>query len=384
MLELEQILLIPRQHWITSSSKGFLVPRLSTTERDGISGPATGLLVFDTDLENFMLFNGSAWRSIYSSPGVGLGTYYYRDGDGDAYGDPSILLFVPSDETPPANYITDNNDCDDSDATVYPGATEICDGKDNDCNAGTADGSGESPTVSCLAYGVCLGVTPTCGGADGWVCDYPATYEEIETLCDNLDNDCDDEIDEVENSSRYWDFDVDGYGRDAPAPCVGGSWQGAAISGDCDDTDPDINPMATETCATFYDDNCDGQMNEAGAIGCTIYYLDNDGDGYGSSSLMCLCGPSAPYNTLVGGDCNDFDADINPGATEICNTVDDDCDGVANNGFTDLDGDQVPDCLDDDIDGDGVLNASDNCEFIYNPGQEDADSDGIGDACDFN
>jgi N-acetylneuraminic acid mutarotase len=80
---------------------------------------------------------------------------------------------------------------------------------------------------------------------------------------------------------------------------------------------------------------------------------DDDGDGY----------------TECGGDCNDSDDAVHPGAIEICNGLDDDCDGVADLGLSDSDGDGVPACTDD-------------CLAMANPGQEDFDGDRTGDACE--
>ncbi len=87
---------------------------------------------------------------------------------------------------------------------------------------------------------------------------------------------------------------------------------------------------------------------------------DNDGDGYNVEGGAC---------GLV--DCNDNDPAVNPGATEICNGIDDDCDGLIDEGFTDTDNDGVTDCVD-------------NCQVIPNPDQTDTDGDGIGNACDTN
>ena len=67
---------------------------------------------------------------------------------------------------------------------------------------------------------------------------------------------------------------------------------------------------------------------------------------------------------------------------EVCNGVDDDCDGDTDEGATDSDGDGQPDCMDEDDDGDNIADFSDNCPTVSNPGQEDLDLDGEGDACE--
>ncbi len=99
---------------------------------------------------------------------------------------------------------------------------------------------------------------------------------------------------------------------------------------DCDDTRAAVHPGAIETCATSYDDNCDGVANKLDATGCTVYYHDADGDTYGNATNNgCYCSPSGAYDTLDSTDCNDFSSTINPGATEIAGDgIDQNCDGV--------------------------------------------------------
>ena len=58
-------------------------------------------------------------------------TTFYRDADGDGFGDATNPTQAC---TAPQGYVINNTDCNDDDNTVYPGSTEICDGKDNDCN----------------------------------------------------------------------------------------------------------------------------------------------------------------------------------------------------------------------------------------------------------
>jgi hypothetical protein len=97
---------------------------------------------------------------------------------------------------------------------------------------------------------------------------------------------------------------------------------------------------------------CDGLDND-----CRGSADDLDGDGDGHSG--CL------------DDCDDASATTHPGADEICNGIDDDCDALV-----DDDGDEI------DADVDGVSGACDNCPGEFNPGQEDGDGDGQGDLCD--
>lgn len=110
-----------------------------------------------------------------------------------------------------------------------------------------------------------------------------------------------------------FDQDEDGYG--VGAECFGT---------DCDDTDPEIHPFADEWCNEI-DDDCDGQIDE-NAVDALPWYRDSDGDGFGDpTGLVLAC--SQPVGTVDNDDdCNDSRAEINPGALEICDDLDNDCD----------------------------------------------------------
>jgi len=165
-------------------------------------------------------------------------------------------------------------DCNDADATVYPGATEICDGKDNNC--------------------------------DGMV-------------------------DEGFPSIKYYeDLDGDGYGNPnnfigtcSTVPPAGY----VALGTDCDDYDSTINPGAIEVCDGI-DNNCDGDIDEGVSF---TYYLDSDNDTFGDPAFPIVSCSVTPPGAYVSNsdDCDDSNPNINPNATDIPNNgIDEDCDGM--------------------------------------------------------
>ena len=125
----------------------------------------------------------------------------------------------------------------------------------------------------------------------------------------------------------FADADGDGYGRadkslESCASAVSGYVE---QDGDCDDGDASVSPAGTESCDGV-DNNCDGDTDEDGAVGSFTVYIDADADGYGGLDSREVCAaPSGTTSTST--DCDDDEASVSPGASERCNTIDDDCDG---------------------------------------------------------
>ena len=130
-------------------------------------------------------------------------------------------------------------------------------------------------------------------------------------------------------SSCTWfvDGDGDGYGLAAEpveGPCDVAPTGTADQDGDCDDAAADVSPAGTETC-DGRDEDCDGETDEDAGQG---WYRDGDGDGFGDPESVSIACSAPPGTTGVGGDCDDTDATVSPGATETWyDGVDQDCDG---------------------------------------------------------
>ena len=275
-------------------------------------------------------------------------------------------------------------DCDDGLASVWPGAPELCDGVDNDCDASVpadeANADGDPQRI-------CAG---DCDDADA------STWDGAPELCDGEDNDCDGSVPASEA-----DDDADSV---------------RVCAGDCDDTDPTAWPAATEACdgidndcdgaipADEADDDADGQRICAGDCNdgsATIFDgapelcdgWDDDCDGFlgaleadadADTFFTCTYVASGGNPTFAGDDCEDADPATFPGAPEVCDGVDNDCDGTTADEGLDEDGDGINTCTDCD-DGDANVypgapeicdGADDDCDGTIPADEEDPDADG--------
>jgi hypothetical protein len=162
---------------------------------------------------------------------------------------------------------------------------------------------------------------------------------------------------------------------------------------DCDDTNADVGPSAPELC-NDRDDDCDGEIDED-PVDPDTWYTDADGDTFGDlDAPQYAC--DMPAGTVADAtDCDDGDPAIYPGADELCNGVDDDCDGEideddavdATSWYPDADGDGygagAATSVGCDAVGEGVP-TNDDCadrDPSINPGAEEVCDNGIDEDC---
>lgn len=130
----------------------------------------------------------------------------------------------------------------------------------------------------------------------------PAVYPSAKEIRDDKDNNCNNVVDEDPTS----DEDGDGYSEN---------------DGDCDDYNTSTYPSADEICDSI-DNDCEGTIDNSSIT----WYYDFDRDGFGSSLNTSKCKDTL-YVDMIG-DCDDQNSQVNPDAEEICDGMDNDCDGT--------------------------------------------------------
>ena len=213
------------------------------------------------------------------------------DGFGDATDPGTPLCDAPTGTS--TAWTTDTSDCDDSDASVHPDATEVCDADD------------------------------------------------VDEDCDGLADDDDSSVQPDTRTAWAPDADGDSFGSAVAVPtdaCDDPSTSGSAFvadATDCDDADASIHPAATEVCdAADVDEDCDGLADDADpsvdrSAGSAVY-PDADADGHGADGATAevFCDPPPTGYAATDDDCDDTDARVNPSMPEVCSFADDDCDAT--------------------------------------------------------
>ena len=264
-------------------------------------------------------------------------TVFYRDADSDTWGDPDLTRRACA---MPDGYVARANDCDDERPTVNPDGTEVCNGRDDDCDRSTDEDATDATTwyrdrdedtwgnadVTERACVAPAGFIARAGDCDDGEDDrYPGNPE----VCDGLDNDCDTAVDEEVLTTFYRDADRDTYGVDGDTTLACSRPDGfAARAGDCNDASDAAYPGATEVCDGL-DNDCDRSTDEGVLL---TWYRDGDSDTWGDDDVTDLaCSRPAGF-VARGGDCIDTNDRAYPGATEVCDGVDNDCDRSTDEG----------------------------------------------------
>ncbi len=301
----------------------------------------------------------------------GAGDVCDADDDGDGIADTSDNC-----------QLTSNNDQADTDAD---GIGDACDPDDD--NDGRLDAIDNCPLVANIDQ------QDSDNDGVGDACD---PDDDNDGVADGVDN-C-----SLTANSNQADNDRDGIGN---ACDPDDDNDGDADTIDCAPLNPATNHSALEVCDGF-DNNCNGQIDEGFTdtdndtqADCVDNDDDDDGvlDTTDNCRLIANADQTDTDNDSLGNECDSDDdgdgdpdttdcaplnAAINHTAVEVCEGIDNDCDGYVDEGFTDTDHDGQADCVDNDDDNDTVPDRTDNCPLSANTDQSDNDHDGAGDACD--
>jgi len=171
-------------------------------------------------------------------------TIWYQDLDNDQVGNSAVSQVAC---LQPAGYVLVNGDCDDNNAAIVAPVLYYTDAD--------SDGFGDDATATpfCQAPVNMIAIGGDCNDSNNAI--YPGAPE----ICDGFDNNCNGQEDEgLTFLNYYFDGDDDGYGIGNPTVSCTPLTGYATLTGDCDDSNDTVYPGATDTEGNGIDENCDG------------------------------------------------------------------------------------------------------------------------------
>ena len=370
--------------WDTIPGDGFWIV--------GVTGPALGAAFLNTETEDI------------STPFTDTASYllYMADDGSQAAGNTFYVEVCAEDGLCDSTEVTTGADadgdgwhtpadCDDANDAVNPAATEVPDNSvDEDCDGvlGTTPANPTwYPDTDGDGYGNPAGGTEAAEAPTGYVADNTDCNDGNENIHpgagEALDNGVDEDCDGFDLRNWWADADGDTYGNGA-ANATGNAAPTGYVGNhsDCNDGNENIHPGASEIVGNGVDEDCDGADLKT-------WYADGDGDTYGTATTTTANTKPAGYASR-GGDCDDADPGINPGATDVpWNGVDEDCGGADDRDwFRDGDGDFFGDpnkTVVDDFPPIGYRFTAGDCndaDAAINPSATEIADNGVDEDCD--
>ncbi|MBL7943421.1 MAG: hypothetical protein JNM00_11670, partial [Flavobacteriales bacterium] len=326
----------------------------------------------------------------------GQGSYFYADNDGDGFGNPYDYIFAC--EPDATHFLADYSDCNDSNPDVHPGAEELCNDVDDDCDGYVDEQTGNLLFVTDASWDDAVYPNPySCYGNPFVFAGFSANSIWGTTHPSTL-------FSKTFNYTPQPGVDVWIYGfeDDGMTLYINGQSIYSVYDNSVSNFQLNLTPYLVNGSNLL-------QVQMYNAYGCgdfaaavfemqpAVWFADYDGDGYGNAlagNSECNAPPGYVAND---DDCDDYNYYINPVASEVCNDVDDDCDGLVDDDdpdmsggatwYADLDGDGYGDATNTIVTCDppvGYVVNADDCDDLDGlefPGAvwyTDADQDGYG------